>query len=334
MSSEIIREEALKVASEIGWLKGPWTEHIWKMVVNGLMDFRTKSVVSGFCDVHMHIDRCLTFNQQFFPQGVYLSEIADSPLSVKQDLIGELHDGTAYSEVSLRERMLKQIEILVKTGTREVWAVADTTPDIELVALSELNKIKSEFSRKIDIKTGCYPVFGLKNPLKERDRLDILEKAVETADFIMGLPEKDEAEDRIGFKGHTNILLELGYRCQKEVHFHVDQGNSALQKESFKVIECLEGLVPEKLAWFTQTGRPKLWLVHVISPSCYGAEEFHKLLTLLVRYNIGVICCPSAAISMREMRSVRLPLFTTVSPECLKCYEPGCGWHYIMVWKN
>jgi len=310
---EIPKEDILKVIDEIGWSKGPWTEHVWRMVVNGILDFRINDLISGFCDAHIHIDRCFTYSQVFFPQGVYLSEIADSPLSVKQDLIGELHVGIAYSPDSLRERMIKQVERLLRVGTREVWVVTDTTPDIELVAFDEMNKIKKEYSDRLDIKVACYPVFGLKNPLIQRDRLDILERAAETADFIVGLPEKDEAEDRIGFKGHVNILLDLGYKCKKEVHFHVDQGNSALQKESFRVIECLEGMVPEKKIWFTGYERPRLWLVHVISPSCYEADEFNRLLKLLVKYNIGVICCPSAAISMREMRSEKSPIHNSIA---------------------
>jgi cytosine/creatinine deaminase len=308
-SFELVRKES----QLIGWFLDDWTIQVWKMVNVGLMDYRTKKTVRGFSDAHVHLDRCFTYKPEFFPPGVNLNEIADSPLSVKQDLIGMLHDGGAYSEQNLGERMNRQIERLIRAGTREIWAVVDTTPDIGLVALSVLEDLVRKHREKIDIHSGCYPVFGLKNPRIDSDRLNTLEEASERADFIMGLPEKDEAFGRIGFKGHVNLILDLGFRRKKEVHFHVDQGNTALQRDSFRVIECLEGLIPEKIEWFAQSGRPKLWLVHMISPSCYNGPKFSRLVGKLLRYNIGVICCPSAGISMREMRSENAPIHNSLA---------------------
>jgi len=308
-SFESIRKEIRQVE----WFLDDWTTQVWRMVNVGLMDYRSKKTIRGFSDAHVHLDRCFTYNPEYFPPGVNLNEIADSPLSVKQDLIGMLHDGGAYAEQNLRMRMEKQIERSIRTGTREVWAVVDTTPDIGLIALSILEELINEYRDKITIHTGCYPVFGLKNPKLEPDRLNILEEASERTKFIMGLPEKDEAPGRIGFKGHVNLILEMGYRRKIEVHIHVDQGNTALQRDSFRAIECLEGLVPEKLEWYKESGRPKLWLVHMISPSCYSGPRFSRLVGLLMRYNIGVICCPSAGISMREMRSETAPIHNSLA---------------------
>ncbi len=313
MKEVIKREELLKTIDGVSWFIGDWEEEAWKMAVEGLMDYTQKQTICGFVDAHIHLDRCFTYKQQFLPPGVNLQEIADLPLQVKQDLIGFLHDGLAYREKSLYERMDKQVQRMIQSGTREAWAAIDTTPDIGLRAFNIAQTIKNKYKNKIDLKIACYPVFGLKNTLIERDRVDIIKKAARIADFIVGLPEKDEGEGRIGFKGHVNTLLEISYQNKKEVHFHTDQSNSALQEDTFKIIECLEGLLPKKLDWFAKPGRPKLWVVHVISPSCYNPEKFSRLIQLLVKYNIGVIVCPTAAISMRELRSEEGPIHNSIA---------------------
>ena len=48
-----------------------------------------------------------------------------------------------------------------------------------------------------------------------------------------------------------------------------------------------------------------IWLINVISPSSFEGQRFHKLAQDLAELNIGVICCPSAAISLRQLRSLR-----------------------------
>ncbi len=308
------KEELLKEVKNLNWFTGEWESKAWQMSIEGLVDYTKKKIIYGWLDGHIHLDRCFTYDEKFLPVGINLQEIADLPLQVKQDLVGFLHDGLAYTEESLIERMVRQIKRAIKVGTRVIWAVIDTTPDIGLRAFNIAQELRENFKNQIEMKIGCYPVFGLKNPLENRDRLDILEQAAKKADFIVGLPEKDEEEDRIGFKGHVSTLLEIAYKEKKEVHFHVDQANSAFQEDSFRVIECLESLLPEKLNWFkSATDRPKIWLVHVISPSCYNPEKFSRLVELLINYNIGVIICPTAAISMCELRSEKAPIHNSIA---------------------
>jgi hypothetical protein len=56
-----------------------------------------------------------------------------------------------------------------------------------------------------------------------------------------------------------------------------------------------------------------VWLIHVISPSTYDEERFSKLLDSMVEHRIGVICCPSAAISMRQYRPILTPTFNSIA---------------------
>jgi cytosine/adenosine deaminase-related metal-dependent hydrolase len=318
---KIDSEKVLAWLRDNEWFLGPWAAEVLEMAVRGQSDYRSKQVVHGLVDAHVHLDRVFTYDSEFFPPGINLNEIADLPLEAKQDLVGFLHEGKAYTRESLYNRMSEQIERAVKIGTREIGAVIDTTPDIGLGAFEAALDLKQRYSDVVDLKVGCYPLFGFKNPENQPDRYEIVAEAAPRSDLIVGLPEKDDRPDRIGFKGHTSLVLKLAYKYRKEAHIHVDQKNSAYERGAFQVIECLESLTPQEFTWYTEDPHPKLWLVHMISPSCYDGETFSRLVNFLVKYNIGVICCPTAGISMNPPRSENTPTHNSIArlPELLRC---------------
>jgi cytosine/adenosine deaminase-related metal-dependent hydrolase len=309
----INKAEILKWITDNEWFLGPWEAHAAKMAVTGIHDYRRRRVVTGWVDGHIHLDRAFTLRAEYWHDGVNIHEIADLPLSAKQDLTGYLHEGPAYAEESLYARMKKQIDRAVKIGTREMWGVTDTTPDIDTRAMDVALQLKAEYADTIDLKVACYALFGFKNPKDNPDRLRLMEEAAPRADFIVGLPEKDDHPERIGFKRHAGLMLDLAYRHKKPLHLHVDQMNSRYERGSIRVVECLESLTPDAFDWFTGGENPRLWLVHVISPSGYKAEKFSRLVFKLVQYNIGVICCPSAALSMRQLRNEKAPLHNSIA---------------------
>ncbi len=306
-------EKLQEIISSMEFFLGPWKTTLWRQVIEGLKYHKRKKTFRGFLDAHTHLCRARTYNSDFLPIGVNLSEIADAPLRVKQDFIGDLHNGPAYKKENLSERMEWQINRVIEFGTREMWAVTDTTADIGLQAFEIALELKEKYKGKIILHIGCYPVFGLKNPAEDNDQLDTLEEAAKRANFIVGLPEKDEEDSRVGFKGHVNILLRLGYQHKIPVHMHVDQTNTAHSNDTIKTIECLEGLAPEELNWFTKNDTPRLWLVHMISPTSYESKKFTYLVNKLKKHNIGVIVCPRAALSMRELRSEMTPTHNSVA---------------------
>jgi adenosine deaminase len=53
--------------------------------------------------------------------------------------------------------------------------------------------------------------------------------------------------------------------------------------------------------------------VHVISPSTYDEKRFQKLVKDLKELNIGIITCPSAAISMRQYRHLTTPTYNSIA---------------------
>lgn len=263
-------------------------------------------------DAHVHLDRALTAEDKFVEhERQSIRELMGLPLRLKQRAVGKFHSGLAYEPKSLLERMEKVIRGKIKAGETEVWACIDTTPreDIGLVAFEAAIDLAKRYADKIKIKVGAYPVFGLKSI--GSDRHEIIREAAKRAHFLVGLPERDVAPDHpIGFRGHIRALLELGQEFSLPVHVHLDQANNPSEAGTETLIEGVRWLGSPTVEGMAG---PTVWAVHVISPSAYLDEDFKRLLDGLKETNIGVIVCPHAAISMRQLRPLFSPTHNSIA---------------------
>lgn len=267
--------------------------------------------LGGWSNGHTHLDRANTLDPEYWQHsGIDPFEAATFPLEVKQNLTGELHKGLAYKIENLTARMEKQLERLISFNTRQVISLVDATPDIGLTAIEAALKLKNEFKDKIELIVGTQPIFGFKNPAENPDRWEIFKEASKISDLIGGLPEKDDYPTRIGFEEHLKMILRLGVELSKEIHVHVDQGNDPRENGTETLVEAVKWLGSPKIENYSG---PTVWAVHAISPSCYGEDRFKKLLEKIKRYNIGIICCPRAALSMRQLRPLSAPLHNSIS---------------------
>lgn len=279
------------------------------------LDQRVKEL-GGYVNYHSHLDRAGTYDKKYFSHcDVDSANAATFSLRQKQDLIGELHKGPAYnSPEDLRERMGTYLDLMVKTGVKEIVSFIDTSPDIGLSALYTALELKEKYREKIDFKIAAYPIFGFKyDPKYEKSRWEIFQEACGLADIIGALPEKDNRPECGGVFGeetHFRKVIELGVKLNKEVHIHVDQYNDPRQKQTLDMIQfvrCLAG--PPK----SNSEEPKFWAIHAISPSAYSEDKFKEVLDGLKNYNIGIGCCPKAAIGMNQPRSLNGPIHNSIA---------------------
>ncbi len=265
----------------------------------------------GWLNAHTHLDRANTFAPEYLhhanidPVGA-----AGLSLQVKQILVGELHKGLAYQADNLYTRMRAELERMAALGTREVVSFTDATPDIGLVAIEQAARLRDEFRGRLTLKLAVSPIFGFKNPRVNPDRWDTYRQAAEIADVLGGLPSKDRGEGRVGFDGHVRMILELGRTLHKPVHFQVDQDNDPREEETEQLVQAVRWLgTPE----VPGEDGPTVWAVHAISPSCYDEERFRRLVDNLLAYNVGILSCPTAALSMFQHRPMLAPLHNSIA---------------------
>lgn len=268
--------------------------------------------LGGYHNAHLHLDRAGTYDETVRLLGENgVRDGASLSLPQKHAVIPLVHASSCYDPDILRSRVTPFIESMFKSGTKRADTLVDVTNDrVKLSALDVFLGLKSQFQSDIDFRIGAYSPLGFRDD--EVDRWNLIAAAAERADFIGLLPERDEREmypDHIGFEQSCSRGLQLAMRLQKPIHIHVDQANRADEAGTERLIKVLRdlGYRPD------QGNEPLIWLIHFISPSTYPEDRFERLLDDLVELNLGVICCPSAAISMRQHRFIQSPTHNSIA---------------------
>lgn len=262
----------------------------------------------GWCDYHVHLDRAYTFDDTFFAHEGGLNEYIDAPLSVKQSAVGVVHRGQAYKVESLYSRMSNVIDQKIAAGEVFLNAIIDCSPDIEGRAFECALNLREVYKGKIEINVGAYSIFGFETFGSEYQLH--LESLAPRAQFLVGLPERDDNSRKpIGFDGHLAVLLDLAYDLQIPLQVHVDQTGDPDENGTERLIEA----VYWQSLRVPKDKRPKIWAVHVLSPSSYDEDRFWKMVAGLKKNDIGVIVCPRAVLSNQQLRSIKVPMHNSIA---------------------
>ena len=264
----------------------------------------------GLVNAHLHLDRASTLDSKYLAHvGMDPIQASAYPLAVKQDLTGDLHRGPAYEREDLQRRIAQQLDEMIAVGTRKAYSFIDVSADrVGVTAFEVAQELKRAKQGQIDFQVGAYPVFGFK--ADEIRRWELFEQAARSADFLGTLPERDARLGHIGYDQHIIRTLDLAHRLRKPIHYHLDQGNDPRENGTETVIEAVRWL---KSPSVESVGGPTVWAVHAISPSAYAGDRFESVVEGLVKHNIGVICCPSAALSMRQLRPLQTPTHNSIA---------------------
>lgn len=273
-------------------------------------DLRSKiEARGGFFNAHLHIDRAgtLHFVEEHLRKQAVETTSAIS-LQSKHGLVSLVHGSPLYASEALTERIGSYLEAMFRIGTSRVDTTVDVTDDgLGTRAFDAFVDLKGRLAGRLDLRIGAY------NPLGFRDdqpaRWDMFARAAQSADFIAALPERDETTrypEHIGFDESARRVIDLASSLGKEVHIHVDQANHQFESATEDVLDVLDE-VDRGLA------RDKVWLIHAISPSAYDEARFAEMVERVAGHGLGVIICPSAALSMRQIRDLRGPMRNSIA---------------------
>ena len=266
----------------------------------------------GLFNAHLHLDRAGTYHATvdiFRNKGV--ADGTALPLSGKHAIIPAIHASACYDPSELYSRANGFLKDMIAVGTTRADTVVDTTTDrVGLTALETFARLKSDHKDAIDLRFGAYSPAGFRDD--EPARWALIEEGAEMADFIGLLPERDDTNDypqHIGFENSCIKGIELAHRLGKAIHIHVDQANHVHENGS----ELVARIVRDMGLTIPIGAEPFIWLTHVISPSAYSEARFAALAQDLASLNIGVVCCPAAAISMRQYRGFISPTHNSIA---------------------
>jgi cytosine/adenosine deaminase-related metal-dependent hydrolase len=264
-------------------------------------------------NAHLHLDRAGTVDRRCLADDDEIHPLEDAHISLakKHSLVSRLHEGPAFDVESIEDRVNECVDVMVEADTRRADTVADVTSDrVKLSSLEVMLKIKKARAEQIDFRVGAYSPLGFKD--SEPERFELLVEGARKADFIGSLPERDDRADypsHIGFYEHCGRLLRLGQDLGKPLHLHLDQRNDPSESATELLVEAVRefGAPP------SADGEATVWAVHVLSPSAYDDARFERLVERLLEHDIGVICCPSAALGMRQLRAIATPTHNSIA---------------------
>ncbi|MBW1650043.1 MAG: hypothetical protein JRJ44_05115 [Deltaproteobacteria bacterium] len=263
----------------------------------------------GFYNAHAHGDRAFTYNGIYYKHvGLSVADIEKLSLKEKQGLVWALHTGTAFTKESIRARMIRLLEDSIKYGIRVINSAIDVTYNSKFSSLEVAESLKKEYAGRIELMIGAYNVAGFKD--KESKRFEIFEEAVKRSDFIVALAEKDRKKEHIGEEQHNVYMLKLGLKYNKPVHFHIGQANTPDEIGTELLFQDMDFVYNKD---YRLREYPQNLLVHDISASCYDEEKFQKHCDNLIKYNLGVICCPSAALSMKQHSAYKTRIHNSIA---------------------
>ena len=274
----------------------------------------------GMHNAHLHLDRAGTLDDRYVSSARHhILESSHISLHEKHSLINTLHDGPAYDADDLIQRVNQNLDVMVAVNTFRADSLVDATADrVGTMAIESLRKIKQERNGQIDLRLGAYSPLGFRDD--EPQRWETFKEGIKYADFIAALPEADDTDDypeHIGFFEHCRRTLELAQEHQCMIHVHTDQRNEPSETGTERLMQAID-----RYGSPHSDGEPMVWAVHMISPSTYEEDRFNRLVDKLLEHNVGVICCPSAAVGMRQIRPIMTPTYNSI-PRVLELIAAG-----------
>lgn len=264
--------------------------------------------LGGYHNAHLHLDRSHTLE---IADRATCDKASHLTLSQKHSLISNIHQGQWYAPENLTSRLNMSLDEMVACNTRRANSVIDVTTDgLGLRALETALAVSKARSHEIDFRAAVYSPLGFSDNAPERWKL--FEQGAAVADFIGCLPERDDTTDypdHIGYEQCCSRMLELASRHSLELQVHADQVNHPNERGTERLLDVIEA----NGVTLGTAEAPMIWVVHMISPTVYPQDRWTKLVARMRHANVGVICCPSAAIGMRQMRGEITPTTNSIA---------------------
>ena len=130
--------------------------------------------------------------------------------------------------------------------------------------------------------------------------IKLFEKAAEICDIVGCLPSCDGKESEL----HLDIAFSTAQRLQKPVEAHLDQLNIPSEHETEQFCNFVDK--------YSYMNRARA--IHSISLACQDKDKQKEVAERMAKLRIGLIVCPSAAISMTQHQEYTAPIHNSIAP--------------------
>jgi len=240
----------------------------------------------GFVNTHSHLDRAFTIT----PETLHMS---NATLKEKWFLVDSIKRSSSVYQIY--DRMLYAVERMYLQNVQAIGTFIDVDEVIEDKSIKAAQMLKESVGSDIQIKFINQTLKGVIEPEARK----WFEMGAEFVDIIGGLPAKDAGNE----SEHLDILMETAKRMNKPVHVHVDQFNTAAEKETEQLAD--------KTIQHGMEGR--VTAIHCISVGAHPSEYRNKLYSKMAKAGLSVITCPTAWIDSKRSEELA-PIHNSIAP--------------------
>ena len=236
---------------------------------------------------HLHLDKSKTITPELLDKSL-------THMKEKWILMREIKE--KYTNASLEERMLSTTHHLVSQGCNNMRTFIDVDHIVGLEPLKVANKVKQYWKKLgINLQVGTQLLEGLDT----RENIDLFNKSLKYVDFIGCLPSRDKDPEK-----HLDIVFEKAKQLNMDVEAHLDQCNIPSERETEMFCDWVEK--------YQHQGKSRS--VHSVSLACQPLDYQKKMAKRLRELDVGIIVCPSAAISMTQHSEFSSPIHNSIAP--------------------
>lgn len=244
----------------------------------------------GFVNAHAHFDRAYTVDRQNMKDVVY------NHLHQKWKYVDNYKMKATEEDYykNIRNALIQQKALL----TTHCLSFIDVDPVVGYKALAAARRAKN-FAAQIgmNFKIACQTLKGVMPYGCQVMLADSLEQ--DLFDVIGSLPAADKGNE----EKHMEYVLLLGSAYDKRVHAHVDQLNTAKEKET------------EMLARKTMDAgmEGRVTAIHAISLACHPKWYRKEVYKMAQDAGLSFVACPTAWIDARRTEELA-PIHNAITP--------------------
>jgi cytosine/adenosine deaminase-related metal-dependent hydrolase len=240
---------------------------------------------------HLHIDKAYTANKTNLIQSLtHMKEKWELMRDIKKE----------YSNPDLFYRMNYAIHKLYNQNCRYMRTFIDVDHIVDTNALDIAKHLQILWKEKgVLLQIGVQPLEGLDTA----EKILQYEKACEKADFIGCLPSRDTSQEH-----HLSVVFDIALKHNKDIEAHLDQCNIPSERETELFCKYYERYRDTH----QYTGKARA--IHSISLASQPLDYQEYMADYLSNLNVGVIICPSAALSMTQHTEYTSPIHNSIAP--------------------
>ena len=212
----------------------------------------------------------------------------------KWKLMREVKFNYTYDKLNLR--MYSTIDTLVKQKCYNLRTFIDVDNIVGLIPMNVASSQKKYWKKYgVELQIGPQPLEGLETT----KNIQLYEKSCEMSDFVGCLPSRDKSPEQ-----HLDIAFSTASRLGLDVEAHLDQCNIPSERETELFCDFVEK--------YNYQGKARA--IHCVSLACQPLDYQQEIAKRMCRNRIGVIICPSAAISMTQHSNFDAPIHNSLGP--------------------